>query len=372
MTRLLMTTDAVGGVWTYALELAGALGAHGVEVTPAVMGPPAREHQLRQLARAGITEVVEVPGALEWMEDPWSDVDVAGERLLELADRVGAEVVHLNGFVHAALPWNRPVVVVAHSDVMSWWHHVRGDEVPSSWDTYRRRVRAGLEAATAVVALTATGGADLRREYGVEPTHTIPNGRSDGWVRSRPKEPLVLGAGRLWDDAKNLRTLEVAAAELDWPVVLAGELPPERARHLDGAPDAGVRLGPAAEHGGVRLLGPVPFDDLATWMARAAVFAAPARYEPFGLGALEAALSGCALVLGDIGTAREVWGDRALFVHPDDPGSLHAVLQELCADPERCVRLGERARERARELSAMRMADAYAAVYRSLVPAVHR
>ena len=36
-------------------------------------------------------------------------------------------------------------------------------------------------------------------------------------------------------------------------------------------------------------LGPLPFAELAAWLARAAVFAAPARYEPFGMAALEAA-----------------------------------------------------------------------------------
>ena len=36
--KILMTADTVGGVWTYALELAGALAPHGVEVALATMG----------------------------------------------------------------------------------------------------------------------------------------------------------------------------------------------------------------------------------------------------------------------------------------------------------------------------------------------
>ena len=59
---------------------------------------------------------------------------------------------------------------------------------------------------------------------------------------------------------------------------------------------------------------------------RAAIYALPARYEPFGLSALEAALSGCALVLGDIPSLREVWGDAAVFVPPDDAGGLRDAL----------------------------------------------
>jgi NADPH-dependent 2,4-dienoyl-CoA reductase/sulfur reductase-like enzyme len=37
--HLLMTADAVGGVWTYALELARALAPAGVRTTLAVLGP---------------------------------------------------------------------------------------------------------------------------------------------------------------------------------------------------------------------------------------------------------------------------------------------------------------------------------------------
>ena len=37
--RVLMTADTVGGVWTYALELAGALAPLGVDITLATMSP---------------------------------------------------------------------------------------------------------------------------------------------------------------------------------------------------------------------------------------------------------------------------------------------------------------------------------------------
>jgi glycogen synthase len=56
----------------------------------------------------------------------------------------------------------------------------------------------------------------------------------------------------------------------------------------------------------------------ADWYARASIYALPARYEPFGLSALEAALSGCALILGDIPSLREVWLEAAPYVSPDD------------------------------------------------------
>jgi glycosyltransferase involved in cell wall biosynthesis len=100
-------------------------------------------------------------------------------------------------------------------------------------------------------------------------------------------------------------------------------------------------------------------------MARAAVYALPARYEPFGLSALEAGLAGCALVLGDVPSLREVWGDAALFVAPDDPRQLADAFRTLAADDEYRAALGNRARARALAYTPERMAagylDAYAA-----------
>lgn len=116
----------------------------------------------------------------------------------------------------------------------------------------------------------------------------------------------------------------------------------------------------------VNLLGPLPFPELARWLDRAAIYALPARYEPFGLSVVEAALCGCALVLGDIESLREVWGQAALYVSPDDRDGLAATLQGLIDDPERCHHQGRIARERALKFTPERMAGAYLALYRRL------
>jgi glycosyltransferase involved in cell wall biosynthesis len=101
-------------------------------------------------------------------------------------------------------------------------------------------------------------------------------------------------------------------------------------------------------------------------MARAAVYALPARYEPFGLSVLEAALAGCALVLGDIPSLREVWGDAALFVHPDDGEGLAEALQGLMANPAERERRAALARARALTFTPRRMAEAYLELYAAL------
>ena len=356
MTRVLMTTDALGGVWTYALELADALAPHGVDVSLAVMGPPMSDGQRRAVEASAVVEVHESTFALEWMDEPWTDLARAGDWLLELAEATAADVVHLNGYVHGALPWPAPTLVVAHSCVLSWWHAVHGAPAPPEWDRYRNAVRAGLAGADAVVVPTTAMLDAVQRWYGVTRGRVVPNCRCAAWVSDRPKDSLVLGTGRLWDEAKNLALLDRVASLVRWPVVIAGDT-----RHPGGQRDV-------AHRGEAHLLGHLPFPELAPWLLRAAVYVAPARYEPFGLGALEAGLSGCALVLADIPSLREVWGGAAVYVDPDDTDALADTLGELTADPAMVADLGRRARMRAAGYTPERTAAGYLDVYRA-VPA---
>jgi glycogen(starch) synthase len=345
-----MTADTVGGVWTYALELADALAPYGVEVQLATMGPHLSGAQRQEVADSAVTRLHESAYPLEWMPEPWAGVDEAGGWLLGLERQVRPDVVHLNGYVHAALPWQSPTVVVAHSDVLSWWRAVHGEPAPAQWRAYRHRVHGGLTAAGRVVAPTAAVAADLAREYGVDDVTVVPNCRRLGLIPAAAKEPLILAAGRVWDEAKNLVALCRVASRVHAPIVVAGDT------WNEPMPD-------------VRLLGPLPFPELAGWMARAAVFAAPARYEPFGLGPLEAAQAGCALVLGDIPSLREVWGPAATYVRTDD--GLASRLSLLTTDLGEAARRGHAAAERAGRFRPARTAAGYLEVY-AAVPAGSR
>jgi glycosyltransferase involved in cell wall biosynthesis len=106
-------------------------------------------------------------------------------------------------------------------------------------------------------------------------------------------------------------------------------------------------------------------------MRRSAIFAAPSRYEPFGLAVVEAAISGAALVLADIPTFRELWGDAALFVSPDDSGGWCRALIELAEDIGLRRRLSAEARARARQFTLSRQSAQLYALYSTLTtPAV--
>ncbi|MFZ1996057.1 MAG: glycosyltransferase, partial [Solirubrobacteraceae bacterium] len=99
------------------------------------------------------------------------------------------------------------------------------------------------------------------------------------------------------------------------------------------------------------------------------VYAAPARYEPFGLGILEAGRDGCALVLGDIPSLRELWDGAGLFVDPGDDAGLGDTLEGLLAAPETAAAWGRRARERSRAYSAVAMGEAYLDLYERMTGA---
>jgi methylmalonyl-CoA mutase cobalamin-binding subunit len=71
--RVLMTADAVGGVWSYALDLADALAELDVSVTLAVLGAALTPGQRAQLQRSAVERCFASDFALEWQQD-WSSV----------------------------------------------------------------------------------------------------------------------------------------------------------------------------------------------------------------------------------------------------------------------------------------------------------
>jgi glycosyltransferase involved in cell wall biosynthesis len=287
------------------------------------------------------------------MEHPWADVRRAADWLLELAGQTNPDIVHVNEPVFGSLAWPAPALAVAHSCVVSWWHSVWGTAPPENWVRYRREMGRGLRAAQRVVAPSRWMLDAVRRFYGVSGGLVIPNGRCSADLEPQDKEPLVFAAGRLWDPAKNLLALEPVGQTLPWPIYIAGE-----PRHPSGEQVT-------ARH--VRLLGQLPPEAVAAWLRRASIYAFPARYEPFGLSVLEAALAGCAMVVGDLPTLRELWDGAAIFVSPDRPEELRLALEGLVDDSALRQALAMRARRRALQYTPARMGRAYLEVYADLL-----
>lgn len=354
----------MGGVWMYVTELARVLRSRGVQVILATMGQPLSAAQHQQARQIPDLIVCESRWRLEWMESPWRDVARAGRWLKKLERRFQPDVVHLNHYSHGHLDWNAPSLVVGHSCVLSWWQAVLGGSAPSEWGRYHKQVRRGLQGADRVAAPSRTMLAALEAHYGPLPqASVVPNGRTPADYRvgdelTDAKQPLILGAGRLWDAAKNLQALTAVAPSLRWPVHLAGET-----QHPNGG---------EARIDNVEPLGRLSPEELIPWYRRAGIYVLPARYEPFGLSVLEAALAGCAPVIGDIPSLRELWDGAAWFVPPDDPDALLEAVNTLADDPVRRQALARRARERAQRYTAAAMADGYLALYSEMLGSSQR
>ena len=346
--RLLLATDAVGGVWVYSLELTRALKPLGIETVLAVMGPPPTARQREEAA--GI-KLIDTGLPLDWLETSPSDLRRAGEALANLARIEDVDLVQTNSAALLAdVAFDQPCVVVQHSCVASWWAAVKGTPLPYSFVWRRELVESGLNRAATVVAPCIAFAAETARIYDVSsPIVAVHNGRRPPLARAHAQGDFVFTASRLWDEGKNVATLDGAAARLRVPFEAAG---PERGPN-----------GAHAQLNHLRALGEVSWARLATLYAARPVFASAALYEPFGLSVLEAACAGCALVLSDIPPHREMWGGAAIFVSARDDAAFASAIQDLLDDPDERQQLGQLARARAQLYTPERMARGMADIY---------
>ena len=382
--HVLMTADTCGGVWTQAVELCRGLSERGCAVTLATSGGlPTADQRAAVEALPGI-ELHATAFRLEWQPDAAADVRAFGDRLEALCEQVRPDVVHLNEFSHGVRRFavadrrRAPVMIVGHSDVLSWHAAVRGCEAGAEWNAYRRAVAAGLAGADLVAAPTAWMLGELQARLGpFAASRVIYNGLGEASVGRQPHErrhdstpsdaqgadaprsPYIFAAGRYWDEGKNLAALAEVAPRLDLPVKLAG-LP-----HPDGAAD-GSRDGAAEPPAGVEFLGRLSPAQMTAAYRDAYIYCLPAKYEPFGLTPLEAARGVTPLVLGDIPSLREVWGDAATYVPPDDRDALFYAIRNLERYPDEFADRALAATERAERYTRAAMTDGYLEAYRSL------
>jgi glycosyltransferase involved in cell wall biosynthesis len=349
--RLILVTDAVGGVWAYSLELARALKPLGIDAVLAIAGPTPTGAQRE--AAAGI-RLIDTGLPLEWLASSADDVLRASEELARIAAAEGADVVQTSSAsLLAGASFDCATVAVQHSCVATWWSAVKRTPLPDEFEWRRDLVAQGLAKADAIVAPTRAFAAMTERAYELDRSVlAVHNGRTEQPRRALPQGDFVFAPGRLWDEGKNVRTLDRAAARIDAPFQAAGA--------TFGPNGASITL----EH--LVAVGSLSDAKLAGMLAARPIFASAALYEPFGLSALEAAQAGCALVLSDIVTHRELWDGAAIFVEARDDAAFAAAIGELLDDRGKRNELGRQARERARRYKPERMARAMTEIYASV------
>jgi glycosyltransferase involved in cell wall biosynthesis len=352
MTRLLITTDTAGGVWQYATDLAGALVGYGIEPVLATMGRRPDAQQRKAIADG--VELIETDLPLDWLAVGPHEVTEAGEGIARLADLHRADIVQLNAPALAAMVrFDQPVVAVAHSCVGSWWQAVKGGPIDPDLGWRAELTGAGLHAADRAIAPSGAFAMMLKHCYDLADTPAVVrNGRRRAEVPQVKRQDFAFTAGRLWDEGKNSAALDRAAALSCVPFRAAG-------------PVAGPN-GSATALNQITAMGSLSDREIAQILAAQPVFVSAALYEPFGLAVLEAAQTGCALVLSDIPTFRELWDGAAWFVYPHDANGFARAVEAIIADPELRTRLGEAARERAADYTVDRMAAGMLALYRGL------
>ena len=340
--RILMTADTVGGVWTYAMNLGAGLLQNGVDLRILSFGDGPSSAQCAEVQKLLLRYPSQFTFAhaefpLEWMP---------GEQYIEeskafVEEQVKAfqpDVLHTNQFCYGSITCDAPVMLVAHSDVVSWWVNCKNQNPPEdAWFAkYKAVVRSGLAAADLVVVPSSWQMTLLKEHFpGISyPCSIIPNGSKSQFGDTQPKLQAV-AAGRFWDQAKNLRMLEQIDTEL--PILIAGS----------GKSEPNT-FDPPSNGRTIQFEGWLDHDRICRLFMESAVFVSPSLYEPFGLAALEAAHASCALALSDIPSYREIWNDDAIYFSPHNPAELCNVIRRLKSDQELRNDLGRRAQTRAR------------------------
>ena len=386
--RVLVTTDTVGGVWTYTRELTEGLleqslqhengtdrrhaqqrpghpeRSEGSAFPPPIADvsislvsfgrPPSAEQQSwadsLQAAYPAHFRFTAHALPLEWMQHNQDCYETTAPLLLEQIARFSPDLLHLNQFCYGALPVSIPKLIVAHSDVLSWHSAVHGrDPEPSRWlETYQQLVQTGLDGADAIIAPTRSMLHALQQGFCTSaPTYVIPNARTLAPLPPLKRKLQAVTIGRLWDPGKNAAMLAQVTSPV--PLLLAGETDLEESQFASY----------------LTMLGALTERALQALLAESAIYIATSLYEPFGLAPLEAALSGCALVLHDIPSLREVWEDTALYFR--DAAELSTVLTTLANDQALTETFAARAGERAQALYTRdTMVGRYLALYAEL------
>lgn len=353
--KILMTTDTLGGVWNYSVELCRQLEFYKIELHLVALGAwPSRE-QREQIAACENVTLYKSDFKLEWMQHPWEDVGKSRKWINCIYHTIQPNLVHLNNYTLIEESWTCPVVTVFHSCVATWWKSVKETYIPKTWDTYLKIVKTTLNTSTVVVAPTQAileQAIDAHTIYST--TLVIHNGSEIDKSLPLSKEEFILCIGRIWDEAKNLKILSQVATELPWPIYIAGD-------------NVDPNSGEVWEIANVKFLGKLQPEQVKSWMQRASIFVSPTKYEPFGLAILEAANAGCALALSNLETLKEIWQDDAVYFDPKNASQLKRVLLQLIGSKTLRNEMAIRSKRAAKAYSSKKMALEYYQLYTKLI-----
>jgi glycosyltransferase involved in cell wall biosynthesis len=344
MNRILITVDSTGPAWNHVAGLARALAKREHEVRVVAFGPaPSPERRAELKDGVTLTHIA--------LSGPTTDpafVAAAREALSMVVQDFQPSVVQIDRCAFGDLDFGEiPKVLDVACDRTTRVARGRGP------------ARKGLLGADAVVSPTRALADEISRRFEYRrPVSVIPPGIELGdapvsVMAGRAKKHGIMYYGRIDEKADGFDMLIEAVKRLGLPEMPRVTIGGEGARNpLPGwISDAGW----------------LDADGRAHAFAKAEIAMLPAREEPFGLLAAEAALSGCALLLSDVPTHHELWSGAAMLVRADDPQAFADALRLLLTDEKKRSEVARLCRARALSgFSSDRMLDEYMDVYRRI------
>ncbi|MFO7178863.1 MAG: glycogen synthase [Pseudomonadota bacterium] len=331
----------------------------------------------------------EVKGAFRpWNELDGPELELSALRALSV-DLAMAKAVRGRSLVHshtwyanfaghlAKLLYGVPHVMTTHSlEPLRPW---KAEQLAGGYAISSFCERTAIEAADAVIAVSAAMKADILRAYpavdpnrvhvicnGIDPEAFQPDSATDVLERYgiNPSWPYVVFVGRITRQKGIVHLLRAARHLVPYAalVLCAGE---------PDTPEIGEEVRSLVrelerDRGGVFWIEQMmPRPELVQILSHARVFCCPSVYEPFGIVNLEAMACGVAVVASHVGGIPEivvpgVTGELVAFepdgtprAEPRDPEAfardLAAALNRVLEDEALARRMGEAGRERVRE-----------------------
>src|SRR5262249_6896345 len=127
------------------------------------------------------------------------------------------------------------------------------------------------------------------------------------------------------------------------------------------------RIGRSPARDRIQVTGDISAEELASWYARARIFAFPSLDEGFGVPVLEAMAGGIPGVTSHRAALPEGAGDAAILVNPVDTDALAAALRDLTRKSYLAEEMTARGKTRSHEFTWGKAVRETWAVYRNLL-----
>lgn len=228
---------------------------------------------------------------------------------------------------------------------------------------FTEQARDAAERADAIIAVSEFTRSQVVSLLGVTPSkvHVVHHGTRGLAFPHADRQQLILNVGAI-QMRKNISRLVEAFETLDasWRLVLAGSAG-------YGAKEIFQRIAASPAQDRIIVTGYLSVEELASWYAKASIFAFPSLDEGFGMPVLEAMAAGTPVLTSNRSALPEVAGSAALLVNPEDSESIGEAIRELTRNQELRQDLSARGVARARLFRWDKAVDETWNVYRELL-----